>query len=90
MRKPAAFMSVQEFKSMMGIKTIEILIDKETGKKSFQHAGNWFKVQKELDTKLPMKFIAEIDENDGSVDWLKATLTNIDDSKSRKDTFDLI
>lgn len=89
MRKPAAFMSVAEFKSMMGIKTIEILIDKETGKKSFQHNGNWFKVQKELDTKLPMKFITEVDE-DGEVDWLKATLTNIDDSKSKKETFDII
>ena len=89
MRKPAAFMSVQEFKSMMGIKTIEILVDKETGKKSFQHNGNWFAVQKELDTKLPMKFITEIDE-DGDVDWMKATLINIDDSKSKKDIFDLI
>lgn len=89
MKKPAEFMSVQEFKTLMGIKTIEILVDKETGKKSFKHNGVWFKVQKELDTKLPMKFITEIDEN-GDVDWLKATLINIDDTNSKKEIFDLV
>ena len=89
MKKPAAFMTVAEFKSMIGATTINILVDKETGKKSFQHNGNWFKVQKELDTTLPMKFIAEIDE-DGDVDWMSATLINIDDSKSKKNSIAIL
>lgn len=88
-KKPAAFMSVAQFKTLINATTIEILVDKTTGNKSFTHNGEWYKVQKELDTKLPMKFITEIDEN-GNVDWMKATLCNIDDSKSKKETFDCI
>lgn len=85
-KKPAAFMSVAQFKTLIGATSIEILVDKESGNKSFKHNDSWFKVQKTLDTKLPMAFIAEIQE-DGSVDWMSATLTNIDDSKSKKEAF---
>jgi spore coat protein CotH len=88
-KKSALFMSVAQFKTLIGATSIEILVDKTTGNKSFLHNGQWFKVQKEIDTKLPMSFITEVDE-DGSVDWMKATLINIDNSKSKKETFSLI
>lgn len=81
-----SFMSVAEFKTLINADKIEILEDKETGKKSFNHQGTWFKVQQTLDVTKPMAFIAEVDAN-GVTNWLSATLTNIDDSKSKKQTF---
>jgi hypothetical protein len=80
------FMSVADFKTLINADKIEILEDKESGNKSFTHQGTWFKVQKTLDVTKPMAFIAEIDA-DGVTDWLSATLCNIDDSKSKKQTF---
>jgi hypothetical protein len=85
-KKPAAFMTVANFKTLINATSIEILVDKESGNKSFKHGEQWFKVQKSLDTTKPMSFIAEI-QLDGNVDWMGATLTNIDDSKSKKETF---
>lgn len=87
--KKAAFMSVAEFKTLINATRIDILVDKTTGNKSFNHNGVWFKVQKDLDTKLPMSFITEVQE-DGKIDWMSATLINIDNSKSKKETFDSI
>jgi hypothetical protein len=86
MEKKVAFMSVAEFKTLINAQSIEILVDKETGKKSFVHDNCWFKVQKDLDTNKPMTFIAEVDES-GVTDWLSATLCNYDDSKGKKQTF---
>jgi hypothetical protein len=80
------FMSVAEFKTLINADKIEILVDKESGNKSFKHNDLWFKVQKTLDVTKPMAFIAEVDA-DGVTDWLSATLTNIDDSKAKKQTF---
>ena len=84
-----SFMSVAEFKTLINATSIEILEDKESGKKSFTHQGAWFKVQQTLDVTKPMAFIAEIDAN-GVTDWLSATLCNIDDSKAKKQTFGII
>jgi hypothetical protein len=87
MEKPKVnFMTVANFKTLINATSIEILEDKESGNKSFTHQGTWFKVQKSLDASKPMAFIAEIDGN-GVTDWLSATLCNIDDSKSKKQTF---
>ncbi len=87
MEKPKVnFMTVANFKTLINATSIEILEDKESGNKSFTHQGAWFKVQKTLDVTKPMAFIAEIDAN-GVTDWLSATLTNIDDSKAKKQTF---
>lgn len=87
MEKPnVKFMSVAQFKTLINATSIEILVDKESGNKSFKHNDSWFKVQKSLDTTKPMSFIAEVQE-DGNVDWMGATLCNIDDSKSKKETF---
>jgi hypothetical protein len=87
MEKPnVQFMTVANFKTLINATSIEILVDKESGNKSFKHGEQWFKVQKTLDTTKPMSFIAEVQE-DGNVDWMGATLINIDDSKSKKETF---
>jgi hypothetical protein len=83
------FMSVAEFKTLINAQNIEILEDKESGKKAFNHKGTWFKVQQTLDMTKPMAFIAEVDAN-GITDWLSATLCNIDDSKAKKQTFGII
>jgi len=88
-KKNVKFMSVSDFKTLISATKIEILVDKESGNKSFKHREQWFKVQKTLDVSLPMAFIAEI-KKDGNVDWMGATLTNIDDSKSKKQIFDSI
>jgi hypothetical protein len=85
-KKPAAFMTVANFKTLINATSIEILVDKESGNKSFKHEEQWFKVQKTLDTTKPMAFIAEV-QLDGSIDWMGATLCNIDDSKSKKETY---
>ena len=86
MKNNVAFMSVSEFKTLINANSIEILEDKESGKKSFVHDNCWFKVQKDLDTNKPMIFIAEVNA-DGITDWLSATLCNYDDSKGKKQTF---
>jgi spore coat protein CotH len=87
MEKPKVnFMTVANFKTLINATSIEILVDKESGNKSFKHNDSWFKVQKDLDTAKPMSFIADVQE-DGNVDWMGATLINIDDSKSKKQTF---
>lgn len=87
MEKPnVKFMTVANFKTLINATSIDILVDKESGNKSFKHGEQWFKVQKSLDTTKPMSFIAEVQE-DGNVDWMGATLCNIDDSKSKKETF---
>jgi hypothetical protein len=87
MEKPnVKFMSVAQFKTLINATSIEILVDKESGNKSFKHEEQWFKVQKTLDTTKPMAFIAEV-QLDGSIDWMGATLCNIDDSKSKKETY---
>lgn len=87
-KQPVSFMSVEDFKTLMSITKIEILIDKETQLKSFKINDNWFPVQKDLNTKLPMKFITEL--VDGVPNWMNATLINIDDSKATKAVFDSI
>lgn len=89
MEKKVSFMSVAEFKTLINAQNIEILEDKESGKKAFKHQNTWFKVQQTLDMAKPMAFIAEIDAN-GITDWLSATLCNIDDSKAKKQTFGII
>jgi spore coat protein CotH len=87
MEKPKVnFMTVANFKVLINATSIEILVDKESGNKSFKHNDSWFKVQKDLDTAKPMSFIADVQE-DGNVDWMGATLINIDDSKAKKQTF---
>lgn len=88
-KKAAAFMSVAEFKKMIGATNIEILVDKVSGKKSFTHNGQWYKVQSDIDTSKPLSFITECDEN-GVANWDNATLINIDNSKSKKDTLGII
>lgn len=87
--KKAEFMTLAQFKNLIGAKSIEILEDKTTGKKSFCHNGNWFPVQKDFDASLPMMMITEVQE-DGSVDWMNATLINIDDSKSKKNSIAIL
>lgn len=89
MQKKAAFMSVADFKRMINATSIEILVDKTTGKKSFTHNGVWFKVQMDIDTSKPLSFITECDEK-GVADWDNATLINIDNSKSKKETLGII
>ena len=87
-KQPVAFMSVSDFKTLMSISKIDILIDKETQLKSFKVNNVWFPVQKDLDTKLPMMFITELIDNEPN--WMKATLINVDDSKAPKAVFDSI
>lgn len=87
-KQPVAFMSVEDFKTLMSINKIDILIDKETQLKSFKIHNNWFPVQKDLDTKKPMSFITEL--VDGVPNWMNATLINVDDSKATKAVFDSI
>ena len=82
-------MTVANFKTLINATSIEILVDKESGNKSFKHNDSWFKVQKDLDTAKPMSFIADVQE-DGNVDWMGATLINIDNSKSKKETFGIL
>lgn len=82
-----AFMEVTDFKRMMDIEKIQILVDKTTGKKSFNVRGNWFRVQKDIDPSLPMALMtSELDDYDNP-EWSSACLVNVDRSNSKKDIF---
>jgi hypothetical protein len=83
----AFFMEVSDLKTLLGISKIHILIDKETQKKSFKVKDVWFRVQATLDPTLPMSFITSEVNEDGSPNWLVGTLTNVDDSNSKKELF---
>lgn len=87
MSKETFFMEVSDLKTLLGVSKIDILIDKETQKKSFKINNLWFRVQGSFDAKLPMKFITSEVNLDGSPNWLVGTLTNIDDSNSKKELF---
>jgi len=88
MDKPKAFfMEVSDLKTLLSVSTIDILIDKETQKKSFCINDCWFKVQATFDATLPMAFMTSEVNPDGSPDWLSGTLINVDKSNSKKELF---
>ena len=85
MDKPKAFfMTVESFKSLMNVSKIDLLEDKASKKKSFQIQGMWFPVQTGFDLSLPMAIITSALNGDGTPDWSKAGLCNVDDSKAPK------
>jgi hypothetical protein len=81
------FMEVSDLKTLLGVNTINVLIDKETQKKSFKINDVWFRVQATFDAKLPMAFMTSEVNPDGSANWLVGTLINVDDSNSKKELF---
>lgn len=89
-KSQAFFIELSELKTLLSVSSIEILSDKETGKKSFKVGSNWFRVQTDIDTKKPIRFLTSEVLKDGSPDWLQGCLVNIDDSKAKKITFEVI
>ncbi len=86
-KQDAVFMEVSDLKAMLNVTKIDILVDKTTGNKSFVHRGNWFRVQKDIDTSLPMAFMTTETDYDGNPDWSLGCLVNVDRSNSKKDVF---
>lgn len=79
------FMEVSDLKSMLSIKTIDILVDKETRKKSFKVQDNWFRVQNDINLSETIAFMTSETNEDGTPNWLEGCLVNVDKSKSKKD-----
>jgi hypothetical protein len=80
-------MEVSDLKTLLGVSTIDILIDKDSKKKSFCINEVWFKVQATFDASLHMAFMTSEVNLDGTPDWLSGTLINIDKSNSKKELF---
>jgi hypothetical protein len=86
----AYFMEVSDLKTMLSVTSINILVDKETGKKSFKVGDNWFRVAEKIDLKKPMRFVTDQLNPDGSPNWMEGGLCNIDDTNMKKVTFGTI
>lgn len=73
----AYFMEVADFKAFLGVKTLEIMVDKLDPTKLAAKAGPvWVNVQKGIDFDQRMVIITDKLLPDGKPDWLKSRLIN--------------
>ena len=73
----AYFMELVEFKTFLGVKHLEIMVDKNDDTKMAAKAGPiWINVQKGIDFEQRVVLITDKILPDGKPDWLKARLIN--------------
>lgn len=84
----AKFFEVPAFKSAVGaVGGLDVLRNKATGKLFMSLDGVNYRVQGDIDSKLPMKVL--VPEVDGVLDYENSCLVNIDPTKGADNIFSL-
>jgi hypothetical protein len=84
----AHFISIKELKSLLNVNAdtkIEVLRDKETGNRSFTINNKWYRVAREWDASKPSIFHTDKILDNGNPDWDNGILSNVDESKLKKE-----
>lgn len=87
----AYFMEVSDFKAFLGVKNLEIMVDKNDHEKLAAKAGPiWINVQKGIDFEQRMVIITDKLLPDGKPDWLKSRLINAKEGTRQYELFKLV